>query len=335
MTDFLLSIDWDVNPIVFSIFGHPIVWYGILWATGVALTEFFVYRMLRNDGYTDDWIYSFSVNVILGLVIGARLGHCLFYDPIGYLSRPLDLLKIWEGGLASHGGAIGMLIAVCIFAMKMTKKKINWYVLSTLSFVSVAISVICYFGVTGILDFNNITLSYMFMGLFIGLCIALIYNSYPTSIKLLDRLIVGVTIGAMCIRLGNLMNSEIFGGHTTLPWGFNFYRSAEWITTGAMPSHPTQLYEASIYLLIFILSMYLYWKTSAKEKTGLLLGICLIGIFGSRFLIEFIKNIQANFEEEMILHLGQLLSIPFIVWGVLLIWNANFRSSKKSLDRKL
>lgn len=327
MTDLLLAIDWDANPIAFTVFGRPIAWYGILWATGVALTAYVVYRMFKHEKYDEEWFDSFFMHVVVALLIGARLGHCLFYDPVGYLSQPFELLKVWEGGLSSHGGAIGMLIGVCIFSLKKTKTKVRWKLVIGAAIIGAIVggvlhSIFADSGAISEADWNNILLGRIFMGLCIGLCISLVYNSSPMCIKMLDRLIVGVCIGATCIRLGNLMNSEIFGKHTTQPWGFNFLRSNQWLEAGALPCHPTQLYEAAVYFSLFLITMFLYWKTNAKEKTGLLLGITLLGIFGSRILIESIKFVQESFEETMLLNLGQILSIPFVLWAIFLIYNS-------------
>ena len=327
MTDLLLSIDWNADPVAFTIFGRPIAWYGILWATGVALTAYVVYRMFKHEGYKEDWFDSFFMHVVIALLIGARLGHCLFYDPVDYLSRPFSLLEVWEGGLSSHGGSIGMLIGVCIFSLKKTKEKVRWKLLFGASLIGIVGAIIIHVVIpaseaTSAADMSNLLLGRIFMGLFIGLCAALVYNSSPMSIKMLDRLIVGVCIGATCIRLGNLVNSEIFGKHTTLPWGFNFLNSKQWYDAGALPCHPTQIYEALTYFILFLITMFLYWKTNAKEKTGLLLGITLLGIFGSRIAIESIKFVQESFEENMILNLGQILSIPFVIWAIFLIYNA-------------
>ncbi|MDU1891441.1 MAG: prolipoprotein diacylglyceryl transferase [Dysgonomonas sp.] len=271
----LSFITWNIDPEAFSLFGREIRWYGILWATGVLLTTLVVRRMYRKENLSEQWFDSLFMYIIIGLIAGARLGHCLFYDPVYYLSNPLSMLKVWEGGLSSHGGAIGMTIAIWLYSVRITKKSMIWA---------------------------------------------------------LDRLIVGVAIGATFIRLGNLMNSEIYGGPTQLPWGFNFVRDQRWhlpLTqggSGELPCHPTQLYEALIYLAIFGLGLYLFYKTNAKTKQGLILGVSLIGIFLSRFCIEYIKNIQEPFEVEMIanygINMGQLLSIPFFLWGGWLVWNA-------------
>lgn len=265
-----LSITWDVNPILFSIFGREIRWYGLLWALGLMFAVMIVQRIFKSEKLSEKWFDSLFVYMMVGIIAGARLGHCLFYDPVHYLSHPIEILKIWEGGLASHGGVLGVIIAIWLYSRNVTHKSMVWA---------------------------------------------------------FDRVVVPAGLTAGLIRLGNLMNSEIYGGPTTLPWGFNFVRDRQWMfDSGGLPCHPTQIYEAFIYFLIFALCMYLYWKTNAKEKEGLLIGIAMIGIFIARFLIEYLKNIQEPFElklrDTVGMDMGQLLSIPFIVWGIFLVWNA-------------
>jgi prolipoprotein diacylglyceryl transferase len=326
----LSFITWDVDPEAFSLFGREIRWYGILWASAVLLTSLIVQKMYKSEKLPEKWFDSLFVYVVVSLIIGARLGHCLFYDPAGYLSRPLEMLKIWEGGLASHGGAIGMTIGVCLYSLKIANEKINWKYAGVFSATGLILGITVNF-VAPVLTLKAGEAG--FMGLLIGLCIAMIYSTRKTTIQTLDRLVVGVALGAASIRMGNLMNSEIYGGPTTLPWGFNFIRdNPRWHEplniggSGELPCHPTQIYEALIYLIVFAAGMYMFYKTNAKAKRGLILGISLTGIFLSRFLIEFIKNNQASFEVDMItnygMNMGQLLSLPFILWGIWLIWNA-------------
>lgn len=281
----LAFITWDISPELINIFGREIRWYGLCWAIGVLCTSYVVQKMYQSEKLPEKWFDSLFVYVLIGLIIGARLGHCLFYDPGYYLSHPIEILKIWEGGLASHGGAIGMTIGIWLFCRNVSKKSIIWA---------------------------------------------------------LDRLIVGVAIGAAFIRIGNLMNSEIYGGPTTMPWGFNFVRDRSWYLpiadggAGELPCHPTQIYEALIYFAIFILTMYMFYKTDAKKKQGLILGVSLIGIFLSRFFIEFLKNVQEPFELQMRasigINMGQLLSIPFIIWGVWLVYNA-LKTKEQSIKK--
>ncbi|MDR0824989.1 MAG: prolipoprotein diacylglyceryl transferase [Prevotella sp.] len=342
----LSFITWNVDPEAFSFFGRDIRWYGILWAAGVFCTTMVVQRMYKLEKLPEKWFDSLFIYVLTGLIIGARLGHCLFYDPVAYLSKPVDLLKIWEGGLASHGGAIGMTIGVCLYSLKVTNKKINWKHLGISSLTGLVLGAACYYIyrlVTGAESSLDLLLyQFLFMGFFIGVCVSLVYTSREMSIKTLDRLVVGVAIGAMSIRLGNLMNSEIYGVPTKLPWGFNFVRDRMWSTpldmggSGSLPCHPTQIYEALIYLFIFGMGLYLFYKTSARQKTGLILGLSLIGIFFSRFLVEFLKNVQEPFEVQMkatlCVNMGQLLSLPFVIWGIWLVWSA--LKKKETIEKK-
>lgn len=320
----LSFITWTVDPDAFSIFGREIRWYGICWAVGILCTTFVVQQMYKREKLPEKWFDSLFIYVVVGLIIGARLGHCLFYAPIEYLLHPVDLLKIWEGGLASHGGAIGMTIAVSLYSIKLTNKNLDWKNLALWAIIGLAGGVIANLILGNSYKMSQFgsadeAVATLFMGFFIGVCISLVYTTRQMSIKVLDRLIVGVAVGAAFIRLGNLMNSEIYGGPTTLPWGFNFVRDSEWI---GVPCHPTQIYEALTYLCIFALTMFMYWKTGARFRTGLILGVALVGIFLSRFLFEFIKNPQVGFEQSMLLNMGQILSIPFIFWGGYMIWNA-------------
>lgn len=276
----LTFIKWDVNPELFNILGREIRWYGICWAVGLLLAVWIVNKMFKSEKLPEKWFDSLFIYVVAGAIIGARLGHCLFYAPEYYLNHPLEILEVWKGGLASHGGAIGIILGVWLYSRKI-KKPILWS---------------------------------------------------------LDRIgtVTGLT-GAL-IRIGNLMNSEIYGKPTSLPWGFEFVRDTEWYKpiamggSGALPCHPTQIYEALIYLLIFAVTMHLYWRTNAKDKVGLIFGACITGIFGARFLLEFFKNVQEAFEVKMIssigIDMGQLLSIPFIIWGVWLIYTRMKASPK-------
>ena len=279
----LQYIVWDVDPVCFSLGPLTVRWYGVMWALGIWLVLFIMGKIYKKEQIAEPLLDKLFMYVLLGTVIGARLGHCLFYEwhllenPVEilgitfnygneYLLKPWKLIAIWEGGLASHGGAIGILLAVWLYNKKWLKRGFVW---------------------------------------------------------LLDRLIIGIALCGACIRFGNLMNSEIFGFPTSLPWGFMFVRSFEWQTLYAgQACHPTQIYEMIYCLVTFIVCGLLYKKYDAGKKVGLLLGIFWIGIFGTRFVLEFIKNNQEAFESSFILNMGQLLSLPFIVWGIYLIINA-------------
>ncbi len=269
--DLLLSVTWDVDPTLFTILGREIRWYGLFWVIGLIVAVYIVQKIFKQEDLPEKWFDSLFVYMMVGIIAGARLGHCLFYEPGYYLAHPVEILKVWEGGLASHGGVIGIIIAVWLYSRKVTKQSMLWT---------------------------------------------------------FDRVMVPTGFTAAMIRLGNLMNHEIYGGPTDKPWGFRFVdniyqwmRGAEPIYTE--PSHPTQIYEAAAYLVVFVLTMYLYWNTDAKHRKGLITGIGILIIFLFRFFVEFIKNVQVDSEialrESTGLILGQWLSIPFIIWGIWLI----------------
>ena len=253
----LLSIVWNIDPVAFSIFGLEIRYYGLFWALAFIAGIYFFTNFVRREKLPERLVDSlFWYATILG-ILGARLGHCLFYEPDVYLAEPLRILNIREGGMASHGAAIGFLIGLLLFAWR--NKMPFWWAA--------------------------------------------------------DRIMIPVAIGGAGVRFGNLMNSEIYGCATDLPWGFIFVRNGE---TVAM--HPTQIYEALFYIAVFFILLWLYYKHDAGRKhPALLFGVGLIGIFLSRFFLEFIKNDQVAFEADMTLNMGQLLSIPFVIAGIVFV----------------
>lgn len=271
-------ITWNVDPELFSIGPLTVRWYGLLWAVGIWLALIIVQRIFKHEKQPESWVDKLFIYTVLGTIVGARLGHCFFYEwkelaePVTflgisfkygnhYLTHPWELLYIWRGGLASHGGAIGILIAMYYYNKNVSKKGYIW---------------------------------------------------------IFDRLVIGVALAGASIRLGNLMNSEIYGTATTLPWGFIFVRDGQ-----TEPMHPTQIYEMIYCLVTFAVTYWLYYKKEAYKKTGFIFGVFLLGIFGTRFLLEFIKLNQEAFESGMILNMGQILSVPFIIWGIWLIMNRN------------
>lgn len=271
----LSYVTWNVDPELFTLLGREIRWYGLFWVIGLIVAIIIVQRIYEKEKLPEKWFDSLFVYMILGIILGARIGHCLFYQPAYYLAHPFEIFYIWEGGLASHGGVIGIIIAVWLYSRRVTKKSMIWT---------------------------------------------------------FDRVIVPTGFTAAMIRLGNLMNHEIYGGPTSQPWGFRFIENIGAWKAGvaepifSVPSHPTQIYEALVYFLVFAVTMYLFWKTDAKKKQGLLIGIAMIMIFFSRFFIEYIKDVQVPTEELMRestgLIIGQWLSIPFVIWGIWLVWNA-------------
>jgi len=248
----LLVIPWDVNPEIFRIGSFAVRWYGLLFASSFLFGYIIMLRIFKNENLSEALLDRLTIYMAVGTIIGARLGHCLFYEPGYYLSHPVEILKIWHGGLASHGAAIGILTAIGLFVYK-EKKNYVWVI---------------------------------------------------------DRIAIVVALSGFFIRMGNLMNSEIYGVETTVPWGFVFLRNGE-----TAPKHPTQIYEALAYLAIFILLYYLYWRKKGDFIQGTLISLACILIFTARFFIEFLKEDQVPFEHTMKLNMGQLLSIPFIVLG--------------------
>jgi phosphatidylglycerol---prolipoprotein diacylglyceryl transferase len=249
----LASIHWNVDPEIFRIGRFAIRYYGVLWALSFYIGYIIFNRFVKREALSETFLDSLTIYTAVGTILGARLGHCLFYEPNYYLSHPLDILKIWQGGLASHGAAFGIIIAIYLFSRK---QKVSWtYVM--------------------------------------------------------DRLVITVALAGFFIRLGNLMNSEIYGVETNLSWGFIFERNGE-----IFPKHPTQLYEAFTYLLIFVMLGLIYLRSNSKPRQGLLFGLFLTTVFTARFIIEFVKEPQVDFEKGMSLNMGQLLSIPFVLIGI-------------------
>ena len=268
---------WDVPKTLFTIGPVEVRYYGLMWALGFIISAYIISNIMKREGYPEKTFDSFFWYALLSTVIGSRLGHCLFYAPGYYLTHPIEILYIHQGGMASHGAAIGLLVGLWLFSRK---------------------------------------------------------NKIP-YIWSLDRISILAAISGALVRIGNFMNSEIFGRPTTLPWGVEFVLSDEWNKLyKGLPCHPTQLYEALAYLIIFVVFLWLYYrKNLAQRRPGAMFGIFLIALFGIRFLIEFIKNPQEDFEVGMILNMGQLLSIPFIVAGCVLLYRA-YRAPEKKLEKK-
>lgn len=260
---------WTVSPDIFSIGPITLRWYGLMFLIGFMTGYHIMWRMYRHEGTRESWLGTLLIWVVAGTIIGARLGHVFFYEWDIYRQDPWSIIRFWEGGLASHGGTIGVILAVFGFSWFTTKRSPMWT---------------------------------------------------------FDRLVVPIALVGGLIRLGNLFNSEIYGHATTLPWGFMFPMSRQWhLLYEGQACHPTQIYEALCYFALFGLLMWMYWKRNAEERPGLILGVFFIGIFLSRFLIEFIKNDQVGFEASMSLNMGQWLSVPFILAGVFFVIRAMVR----------
>ena len=269
----LLNINWNPNPELFNLFGISIRYYGLLWAVGIFFAYVVVHYQFRDKKIEEKKFDPLFFYCFFGILIGARLGHCLFYDPGYYLSHfwemvlPIKFMPDgnWKftgyEGLASHGAAIGIIAGLWYYSRKVSKKSIFW---------------------------------------------------------ILDRAVIPIALAGFFIRTGNLMNSEIVGLPTNMPWGFRFMNSD--LPNPELPRHPAQLYEAICYLFSFFVLMYLYWRTNVKKKMGFIFGAFLILIFSARFIIEFVKEVQEPWEAGMALNMGQILSIPFILAGIFMLW---------------
>lgn len=260
------SITWTANPDIFESF-VTLRWYGIMFAVGFYLGFNIEARVFKHEGAPEKWLGTLLLWTIAGTIIGARLGHVFFYEWEVYSQNPIRILYIWEGGLASHGGAIGVATGVFLF---------SWI------------------------------------------------NAKCSPLWVFDRLVIPIALVGGLIRIGNLINHEIYGHATDLPWAFRFITNINAWQHGAepvfsAPSHPTQIYEALCYFALFGLLMWMYWKKNAECRPGLIFGVFFIGIFLPRFLIEFVKNNQVAWEEGMVLNMGQLLSIPLILIGLFFI----------------
>ena len=280
-------ITWNIDPVAFSLGPLQVRWYGICWAVGFLLGYILMNKVYKHEKMPEWAIDSLLLYMLVSTVIGARLGHCLFYEPEYYLSKPLEMLKIWEGGLASHGGAIGILIGLWLYVRKFnksTKKQKG-------------------------------------------------EKQHITYLWLLDRIVIPVCLVGALIRLGNVFNSEIYGTPTTLPWGFVFVRGLEQFQGPdgqLLPCHPTGLYEAFFCLVTMALLLLMYYKRDLGDRRpGLMFGTFLVIVFGSRIGIEFLKNVQVAFEKNMAFDMGQWLSVPFVIVGIVMIVRSFRRQSVK------
>jgi prolipoprotein diacylglyceryl transferase len=261
-------IHWNVDPVMFNIGSFGLRYYSLGFLLAFTLGYYIMYRIFRREQVKTDYLESLVVYMFLATLVGARLGHCLFYEPDHFLTSAHWTEIFWPfengkftgfQGLASHGAAIGILLALWLYGRRY-KMNVWWF---------------------------------------------------------LDRLVIVIALGGAFIRLGNLFNSEIYGGPTDLPWGFIFDRNHE-----TLPKHPTQLYESLSYFLIFGVSLWYYLHKKGNIKSGTIFGWWLVALFGVRFLIEFVKNDQVDFEAGMLLNMGQILSLPFVLGGLVIAWIA-------------
>lgn len=303
MNSLLAYLVWNPDPIIAQIGPFMLRWYGLLFALGFVVSTPVFQHIFRREKVAPRWVDVLTMYMVVGTVVGARLGHIFFYEPDILLKDPLEVFKIWHGGLASHGATLCVPLACWLFARQ---------------------------------------------------------NKFDT-LWVLDRMVIAVGIGGACIRLGNFMNSEIGGYPTTVPWAVVFPRDTEHLLPAtnplpagavqvvrpmrlsdgevsyrvlpadtpispnslmAVPRHPTQLYEALYCVLLVSLIYYLWNRTKERTPRGLLLGLFMVLLFTQRFLGEFLKEAQVDFEKDHLFNQGQLLSLPAILVGLWVLWRA-------------
>lgn len=249
-------IEWNVDPVLFTLGPLSPRWYGVLFALAFYLSYRVMHVIYVGEKKEQRDLDALTIYMIAGTILGARIGHVLFYEPEIFAANPLEVFAIWHGGLASHGGALGIITGLWIYHRRKVGYSMTW---------------------------------------------------------LLDRLSIVAALSGMCIRLGNLFNSEIIGRPTDVPWAFWFQR-----VDPVMPvwRHPTQIYEALLCLAVFAITWMMYRRGQAFTNPGRLFGVFLVLIFSGRFLIEFVKERQVDFEAALPIDMGQILSIPFIAVGV-------------------
>ena len=279
----LLFIDWQPSLELFSIGSFSVRWYSMMWVIGLLCAYFIVQRLYRQQQIPDEKFEPLFIYCFLGVLIGARLGHCLFYEPDYYLTSKIGFMEMflpmhytdggWKftgyEGLASHGGTIGLFIGMWFYARKHG----------------------------------------------VGLW------------TVIDNVAIATPLTCCFIRLGNLMNSEIIGKVTDVPWAFIFHTREALVDGVLTPRHPAQLYEAIAYLIIFFGGLWIYHKDTARPRnhtslvgTSFYFGYCVFTIFFFRFFVEFLKKEQVAFEQDMPLDMGQLLSIPFVLIAGYAMW---------------
>lgn len=263
-------INWNPAPEIFrldpfeflgfTIGPIEVRWYGLLFATGFLVGQAVFLKIFRAEGKPEKDMETLTLYMVISTIIGARLGHCLFYSPEHYLANPIEILKIWEGGLASHGAAVAIPFALWLYTRTRPDQPYLW---------------------------------------------------------LVDRMVIVVALAGAFIRTGNLMNSEIIGSPTDVPWAFIFER-----TGSNVPVHPAQLYEAISCIILFFILYGLYNKWKEKTPRGRIFGLFFVILWTLRFFYEFIKKEQVSKETEMSLFIGQYLSIPCILFGAYFLYRS-------------
>lgn len=254
----LAAIHWNIDPNLLELGPLTIRWYGLLFALAFLVGHYILQRIFVQEEVPEAWLDKVLIYTLVGTILGARLGHVLFYGWDYYSQNLAEIPQIWKGGLASHGGAIGIILALWIYSKAVTKRSILW---------------------------------------------------------ILDRVVIPIALGGAFIRTGNLMNSEIVGAQTDVPWAFIFERLRENQGAQEIARHPSQIYESLCYVVIFFILHRVYWKTGKAQHPGYIFGLFLVLVFGARFFLEFFKRNQ-TLDPGVAINMGQWLSIPFVAIGL-------------------
>ncbi len=392
---FLSYIIWNVDPEFFTIplLERPVRWYGLLFAMGFLISQQIMFYLYRKEGKPEKDVETLTIYMVISTIIGARLGHVLFYEPDKYLANPIDILKIWEGGLASHGAAFGILFALWLYTKYDVKVKFFWLIKGLI-------------------------------GIPVGGSAQKVKRPNQNYLQVVDRIVIVVALTGCLIRMGNFMNSEIYGLPTKSNYGVVFAKNVEQVlinnsspieelqlvkdeTRGAneqgyvpiniklefknqpeilneeslsryltgrfkeivdnytyvnehvvipgeevkftltkqpdghftasvvafgIARHPSQLYESMTSLALFVLLFILWNRKKVNTPDGLLLGLFLIILFGLRYVHELFKENQVAFEDSMSLNMGQILSIPLVIAGFVILFRA--LASNKSIEQE-
>ena len=259
---------WNIDPAIVSLGPFTVRWYGLLFALGFFVGFQVMAQIYRAEHRPLENLSDLLLYLMIGTIVGARLGHVLFYQPDYFFAHPWEIPMVWHGGLASHGGFTGVIIALYFYLRKHRDMRF---------------------------------------------------------IELADRLAIACLPAAAMIRIGNFFNSEIIGRPSDLPWAIVFARVDD------LRRHPAMLYESAAYLVVFCALYVAYWRTRIIQFPGRVFGITLATCFFARFMIEFVKENQVPFENNLPLNMGQLLSIPFMLVGIVLIY-ASRRTSRNAIS---
>lgn len=256
----LQYVIWDVNPEIFHIGAFSVRWYGLLFALGFLIGMQIMTHIFKKEGKPVTDTDSLLIYMVVATILGARIGHFMFYEPEVLFRNPLEVILPPYRGLASHGAVVGIPIGLWLYSRRRSSRA-----------------------------------------------------SGQTFLWVADRIVITVALAGACIRFGNLMNSEIVGRPTDVPWAFVFINNPEY---EKIPRHPAQLYESLSCLVLFFVLLWMWNRYKERTPRGSLLGIFFIWVFSLRFLYEYLKENQVAFENNMALNMGQILSIPTVLLGV-------------------